>query len=41
MQAESVLLEPYYDYRLEIPTEDIRRAVGDIKLMGGKTRVVI
>ena len=36
MQADSVLLEPYYNFRLEIPANQIGRATGDIKLMGGK-----
>ncbi len=35
MQAESVLLEPYYSYRLEIPTETIGRAINDIRMMNG------
>ena len=35
MCAENVLLEPYYDYRLEIPSECIGRAISDIIAMGG------
>lgn len=35
MQAESVLLEPYYRYRLEVPYGDVGRAIGDIRAMGG------
>lgn len=35
MQAESVLLEPYYRFRLEVPTEQIGRALSDIERMQG------
>jgi len=35
MCAENVLLEPYYDFRLEIPAESIGRAISDIIAMGG------
>ncbi len=35
MQAKSVLLEPYYEFRLEIPAESIGRAISDIIIMGG------
>lgn len=35
MQAESVLLEPYYDFRLEIPQTLIGRAMTDIEKMKG------
>ena len=35
MQAESVLLEPYYSYRLEVPADCIGRAINDIRLMNG------
>jgi len=37
MQAESVLLEPYYDFRLEVPNECLGRAMTDIQAMGGST----
>ncbi|MBQ3125208.1 MAG: TetM/TetW/TetO/TetS family tetracycline resistance ribosomal protection protein [Clostridia bacterium] len=33
MQAESVLLEPYYSFRLEIPTESVGRAMTDLQQM--------
>lgn len=33
--AESVLLEPYYEYRLEVPTEMIGRAMSDVQKMNG------
>ncbi len=35
MQAESVLLEPYYDFRLEIPQSLVGRAMTDIEKMYG------
>ncbi len=33
--AQSVLLEPYYEFHLEIPTECVGRAMTDITQMGG------
>ncbi len=36
MQAESVLLEPYYDFCLEIPTENSGKALTDLDFMGAK-----
>ena len=35
MRAESVLLEPYYDFRLEVPEESVGRAMTDIERMAG------
>ena len=35
MQAASVLLEPYYEFRLEIPEENIGRAMTDMEKMHG------
>ena len=35
MQAKSVLLEPWYDFRLAVPTPQIGRAITDIRAMGG------
>ena len=35
MQAESVLLEPIYSFRLTIPTEALGRAINDIRAMNG------
>ena len=35
MQAETVLLEPYYDFRLELPPECVGRAMTDLQGMGG------
>lgn len=35
MQAENVLLEPFYNYRIELPPENIGRAMADIKRMSG------
>ena len=36
MQAQSVLLEPWYDFRITMPTEYIGRAITDIRTMGGE-----
>ncbi|MCI5868154.1 MAG: TetM/TetW/TetO/TetS family tetracycline resistance ribosomal protection protein [Dorea sp.] len=36
MQAQSVLLEPYYDFRLEVPAEMVGRALTDIQRMNGE-----
>ena len=36
MQAKSVLLEPWYDFILTCPTEQIGRAITDIRSMGGE-----
>jgi len=35
MQAQSVLLEPYYSFRLEVPFEQLGRAINDIRLRKG------
>lgn len=35
MQAESVLLEPFYEYRLEVPESVVGRAMSDIERMSG------
>ena len=35
MQAESVLLEPFYDFTLEVPAQCVGRAMTDIQAMGG------
>ena len=35
MSAESILLEPWYDVRLEVPAENVGRAMTDIQRMGG------
>ncbi|MCD8354684.1 MAG: TetM/TetW/TetO/TetS family tetracycline resistance ribosomal protection protein [Clostridiales bacterium] len=35
MQAKSVLLEPWYAFRLELPQENLGRAMADIQLMAG------
>ena len=37
MQAESVLLEPWYDFRLEIPADQVGRAMSDLQRMNGET----
>ena len=36
MEAKSVLLEPWYDFVLTMPTEYIGRAITDIRAMGGE-----
>lgn len=33
--AQSVLLEPWYEFRLEVPPENVGRAMTDIQRMGG------
>ncbi|MBQ7874752.1 MAG: NYN domain-containing protein [Oscillospiraceae bacterium] len=35
MKAKNVLLEPYYSFRLEVPSEQIGRAINDIREMEG------
>ena len=36
MKAESVLLEPWYEFRIEVPPEQIGRAISDVRAMSGK-----
>ena len=36
MQAKSILLEPWYDFVLTVPTPAIGRAITDIRAMGGQ-----
>lgn len=36
MQAQSVLLEPFYDFRIELPEEMVGRAMTDIQNMHGQ-----
>ena len=36
MQARSVLLEPFYDFTLELPPDCVGRAMTDIQTMGGE-----
>ncbi|MDO5400112.1 MAG: TetM/TetW/TetO/TetS family tetracycline resistance ribosomal protection protein [Eubacteriales bacterium] len=36
MQAKSQLLEPWYDFALTLPTEQVGRAITDIRTMGGE-----
>ena len=35
MQAESILLEPHYRFRLEVPDASVGRAMTDLQAMGG------
>ena len=37
MKSKSVLLEPTFDFRIELPTENLGRAMTDISAMSGKT----
>ncbi|MCI5711948.1 MAG: TetM/TetW/TetO/TetS family tetracycline resistance ribosomal protection protein [Lachnospiraceae bacterium] len=39
MQAESVLLEPYYEFQLEVPEEFLGRAMTDIDRRFGKAEI--
>lgn len=41
MQAKSRLLEPYYAFRLELPSENIGRAMTDMETMYGKMEAPI
>lgn len=36
MQAQSKLLEPWYSFRLEVPSEQIGRAISDIRMKSGE-----
>ncbi len=36
MQAESVLLEPWYEFILDLPTESVGKAMTDLGTMGGE-----
>ncbi|MCR5119081.1 MAG: NYN domain-containing protein [Lachnospiraceae bacterium] len=36
MQAQSILLEPYYSFRMELPVENLGRAMTDVENMQGK-----
>ena len=36
MGAESILLEPWYSFRLEVPQENLGRAMSDVQTMGGE-----
>lgn len=40
MEAKSVLLEPYYQFTIELPQEMVGRAMFDIEQMRGKSSVV-
>ncbi|MCI9155621.1 MAG: GTP-binding protein [Lawsonibacter sp.] len=35
MQAENILLEPHYDFSLELPPDCVGRAMNDLQTMGG------
>ena len=36
MQAESILMEPWYDFRLELPADQVGRAMSDLQRMNGQ-----
>jgi predicted RNA-binding protein with PIN domain len=36
MKAESILLEPYFSFRIELPTENVGRAMSDIQQRSGE-----
>ena len=36
MQAENILLEPWYDFRLEVPAGNLGRAMADVQRMAGR-----
>ena len=38
MQAKSILLEPWYAFALEVPAEQIGRAISDVRAMNGEFR---
>lgn len=35
MQAENALLEPWFEFTIEVPTESVGRAMSDVQKMGG------
>ena len=35
MQAKSILLEPWYAFVLEVPVDQIGRAISDVRMMNG------
>src|SRR5699024_9040927 len=35
MKAQGILLEPYYEFRMELPMENVGRAMTDIRRMNG------
>ena len=37
MQAENILLEPWYDFRLEVPAVQVGRAMSNLQRMNGET----
>ncbi|MCD8019224.1 MAG: TetM/TetW/TetO/TetS family tetracycline resistance ribosomal protection protein [Clostridiales bacterium] len=39
MQAQSVLLEPWYAFRLELPADQVGRAMADVQAMAGSFEV--
>ncbi len=38
MMGESILLEPWYEFRLELPSEQVGRAMTDLQRMGGEVQ---
>ena len=39
MEAESILLEPYYSYELELPEKMVGRAMTDLEKMHGTCKI--
>lgn len=39
MRAENVLLEPWYEFEIELPAEHIGRAMTDVQNMGGEVQI--
>ena len=40
MKTESILLEPYYEYKISVPTESLGRAMNDIHLKSGTASII-
>ena len=38
MQAENILLEPWYEFRLEVPADQMGRAISDLQRMNGEVQ---
>ena len=38
MQAQNILLEPWYEFRLEVPADQVGRAISDLQRMNGEVQ---